>query len=366
MPKPNQKIKILYIDDEQNNLNSFKAVFRRDYEIYTALSAEEAVGILNEHADVHLIIADQRMPKCTGVEFFASIIKEHPDPRRILLTGYADMESLIGAINNGNIYRYITKPWNELELRNTIQNAYEAYRVNQELKEKNQELTKVNEELSRFIYSASHELRSPLLSVLGIVNLAKLENSVVDPYGYLNMIANSVHQLDGFVLKLIEYYQNTRVESIFENINFNGLIKETIDSLNVDTDLVKHEFCVDQEIPFFSDKFRVGLVLKNLIDNALKFRRLSEPFPVVKIKVKVDSENATVLIQDNGQGIQEEYLNKIFTMFFRTKIEHEGQGNGIGLYIVKEALNKMNGTISVQSTYNVGSSFEVIIPNIQN
>src|SRR3989442_955763 len=127
MPKNNQKIKIIYVDDEQNNLNSFKAAFRRDYEIHTALSANEAEVLLNEHVDVHLIIADQRMPGCTGVEFFSSIIKKHPDPRRILLTGYSDVESLIGAINNGHIYRYVAKPWNELELRNTIQNAFEVY-----------------------------------------------------------------------------------------------------------------------------------------------------------------------------------------------------------------------------------------------
>jgi two-component system response regulator PhcR len=103
----------------------FKAGFRRQYEIYTAISAAEGLKILQNVA-VHVIIADQKMPQTTGVEFFKSITKTHPDPVRILLTGYTDIEALADAINHGDIYRYITKPWNDLELHNSIKNAYDA------------------------------------------------------------------------------------------------------------------------------------------------------------------------------------------------------------------------------------------------
>ena len=108
----NDKITILYVDDELNNLVSFKAVFRIKYNIYTAISGEEAISILKNKA-VHIIITDQRMPNMTGVEFLESIIEEHPDPIRILLTGYADMNAVIDAINKGKIFHYLTKPWNE-------------------------------------------------------------------------------------------------------------------------------------------------------------------------------------------------------------------------------------------------------------
>ena len=165
-------------------------------------------------------------------------------------------------------------------------------------------------------------------------------------------------------MKLIEYYQNTRAESIAESINFYGLINETFDSLKAENQVVKFDLRVDQEIPFCNDKFRIGLVLKNLISNALKYQRVEESFPAIDIKVKVDTENVIILIQDNGQGIQDEYLDKIFTMFFRAKNENENLGNGLGLYIVKEALNKINGTISVKSVYKKGTNFEVVIPNI--
>ena len=107
-----EKIKILYIDDEINNLTAFKASFRRSYEVYTAVSPLEAKKVLKD-IEVHVIIADQRMPGMTGVEFFDSIKEQYPEPLRILLTGYTDIEALVDSINKGQIYRFVKKPWNE-------------------------------------------------------------------------------------------------------------------------------------------------------------------------------------------------------------------------------------------------------------
>ena len=121
-----KKIKVLYVDDEANNLLAFKATFRRVYEVFTASSAVEGLSVLNDNK-VHVIIADQRMPQSTGVEFFDVVRTAHPDPVRILLTGYTDAETIIDAINKGQIYRYIKKPWDELELQTTIKNAYDSY-----------------------------------------------------------------------------------------------------------------------------------------------------------------------------------------------------------------------------------------------
>ncbi len=142
----NDKITILYVDDELNNLVSFKAVFRIKYNIYTAISGEEAISILKNKA-VHIIITDQRMPNMTGVEFLESIIEEHPDPMRILLTGYADMNAVIDAINKGKIFHYLTKPWNEEELDMAITRAYEVYKQHMEEKETTQKLSVSNEQL---------------------------------------------------------------------------------------------------------------------------------------------------------------------------------------------------------------------------
>jgi response regulator RpfG family c-di-GMP phosphodiesterase len=141
-----QHIHILYIDDEIHNLNAFKASFRRLYTVFTAESAEDAVKILSEN-DIHIIISDQRMPRMTGIEFFESILERFPEPIRILLTGYADINAVIDAINKGQVYKYFSKPWNEEELRHNIEKAYEVYALRKENKELTAKLLDVNEKL---------------------------------------------------------------------------------------------------------------------------------------------------------------------------------------------------------------------------
>lgn len=143
---PEEKIKILYVDDEKNNLHAFKATFRRDYEIFLALSADEGREILRSE-DVHIIITDQRMPDETGVDFLSSIIPINPDPIRILLTGYTDIQAVIDAINKGQIYHYLTKPWEEEYMRNVIQNAYEVYQLRLENRQLTTDLHDINSQL---------------------------------------------------------------------------------------------------------------------------------------------------------------------------------------------------------------------------
>lgn len=141
-----EKIKILYVDDEENNLTSFKANFRRVYDIFTASSAEEGRRLL-ETNDIEVIITDQRMPGMTGVEFLESIIVDFPDPMRILLTGYTDIQALIDAVNKGQIYRYMTKPWNEEEMKMFIRQAYEVYSLRKENKVLTKSLLQANKQL---------------------------------------------------------------------------------------------------------------------------------------------------------------------------------------------------------------------------
>jgi len=131
-----KKINVLYIDDEPNNITSFRAAFRRTFNIYSAESAEEGRKIL-EIEPIEVILSDQRMPKMTGIEFFQSILTTHPDPIRILITGYTDINAVIDAINIGQVYKYLTKPWIEHEVKSSILNAFEVF----ELRRQNRELT---------------------------------------------------------------------------------------------------------------------------------------------------------------------------------------------------------------------------------
>lgn len=141
-----KKITILYVDDEENNLFSFKAAFRIKYQVFTAISGDEALKLL-ENKPVNIIISDQRMPNMTGVEFLEKVIAKFPDPVRILLTGYADMGAVVDAINKGKIFHYLTKPWNEEELDITINRAYEAFLEKEKLKEENEKLGTSNDQL---------------------------------------------------------------------------------------------------------------------------------------------------------------------------------------------------------------------------
>jgi response regulator RpfG family c-di-GMP phosphodiesterase len=141
-----KEINILYIDDEVHNLNAFKASFRRTFNVFTAESGKDALPIL-ETEDIHIILTDQRMPNVTGVEFLASILDKHPDPIRILLTGYSDLTAVVDAINKGQVYLYITKPWQEEELRQNLEKAFEVFDLRRQNKLLTENLLVVNSQL---------------------------------------------------------------------------------------------------------------------------------------------------------------------------------------------------------------------------
>lgn len=141
---------VLYVDDEVHNLNAFKASFRRKFNIFTANSAVEGRQIL-ESEDIHVIVTDQRMPVTTGIEFLESIIPDFPEPIRILLTGYADINAVIDAINKGQVYRYIQKPWMEDDLRINIEKAFELYMLRKENRDLTASLIEANEKLENLL-----------------------------------------------------------------------------------------------------------------------------------------------------------------------------------------------------------------------
>jgi two-component system sensor histidine kinase/response regulator len=360
--KPDSKIRVLYVDDETNNLLAFQAGFRRFYEIYTAGTVAEGLTVLNER-DIHVILADQRMPKVTGVEFFGIVRKAHPDPMRILITGYSDIGALVDAINTGEIFRYIKKPWDDLELKTAIQNAYEVYETRLALKTKVRELERTNDELNRFVYSTSHDLRSPLANILGILNVAKLQ-AADDPANYYDMIEGCVNKMDLFIHKIIEYYKGIRVDNVNEIVDFQNLIDDSISLCNMQNPQLKFETKINQPVEFRSDGFRLSLILNNLISNAVKYQRRDEENPKVSIEATIDEEKAVVNIEDNGVGIIDEHLNKIFQIFFRSTDYRNGLG--IGLYIVKEALTRIGGEINVSSEFGQGTRFTLTVPNHKN
>ncbi|NRA12175.1 MAG: response regulator [Crocinitomicaceae bacterium] len=141
-----EKLQVLYVDDESHNLTSFKATYRRNFTVYTAESAKEGLKILKKH-DINVVLSDQRMPEVTGVEFFKLLKNDYPEPIRILITGYSDIEAVIDSINQGQVYRYISKPWQPNDLRLVIEQANEVFSLRKENAQLIEALKKANKQL---------------------------------------------------------------------------------------------------------------------------------------------------------------------------------------------------------------------------
>ncbi|MFM9946222.1 MAG: hybrid sensor histidine kinase/response regulator [Bacteroidia bacterium] len=355
-----EKLRVLYVDDEENNLISFQAYFRKQYQIYTATSPMDAFELLKD-IEMHIIVTDQKMPVMTGTEFLEKTVEKFPDSIRLLITGQADLDSVIEAINRGQVNKYVQKPWDWDKLKLILENCADLYKGRVEMKIKNIELQKTNDELNRFIYSASHDLRSPLMSILGIVQLAKMEENVNNEY--FQIIENSVLKLDKYIRNIIDYYQNSRSDEAYEKIDFKELLLDVMDMLKNQDQIIKFETEVKQECDFIGDTFRLRVILSNVISNAIKYKNPATPQHIVTVKIITTPEDVQITLSDNGIGIQTEHIENIFKMFYRAQITNNKQGSGIGLFIVKESLDKIGGTITVDSKPNEGTSFHMVIPN---
>lgn len=225
-----------------------------------------------------------------------------------------------------------------------------------------EELQKVNFELDNFVYHASHDLRSPLRSVLGLIHVMRSET---DPSGrekILEMIEGSINRLDSLVVDLLGISRNNRVNDPMVNINFLTEINNTLTSLYTAEDGPMPEIItrVYQPYEFWGDLTRIRIILNNIISNAIKYRSRNKDYTYVNIEVNVGKDEAVISVKDNGEGISEEKLENIFQMFYRAS--ESSEGSGLGLYIVKNVIDKMNGEIKVESIESEGTSFTVILP----
>ncbi len=232
------------------------------------------------------------------------------------------------------------------------------------LENRNQELKKLNSELDKFVYSASHDLRAPLSSILGLVNVARQEPPPNKDF-YLNLIEKSVHKLDQFVRDIIDFSRNARVEVVKEEIHFEELIQGVMDEMRYmdENNRILRTIKVMGRGPFYSDSKRLTIILNNLVANAIKYHNPSVENPFIEVRVEQNEQSVVILVSDNGNGIAAEHIDKIFQMFYRAT--EASKGSGLGLYIVRETVEKLSGTISVKSTLGEGSTFKVTLPSLR-
>ncbi|MFB9055572.1 response regulator [Mariniflexile ostreae] len=233
------------------------------------------------------------------------------------------------------------------------------------LKEKNLALTKSNEELDRFVYSASHDLRAPLTSLRGLINITEssLNPDQEEQKLQMQMMSKTIDKMDAFINDILDYSTNSRTQVETEKIDFNELIDTCWDKLKYQKKNEKIITFVNQQTDFFSDKKRIEIIFNSIFSNSLKYYDVDKKEHIVKTSVHVDSESATIIVEDNGIGIEEKYLDNIFDMFYRAT--KHSTGSGMGMYIVKETIDKLKGTIKVASELSKGSTFTVSLPNLK-
>ncbi|MEO5603342.1 MAG: ATP-binding protein [Cyclobacteriaceae bacterium] len=248
----------------------------------------------------------------------------------------------------------------------SIIDIHDRKMAEQQLLDKNQELEKTNKELDRFVYSASHDMRAPLSTLRGLLNLARMTHSPEEIVDYHEKMVNRIHTMEGFIKEVTDYSRNSRLEIKASKINLRSLFEEVKTSFEF---LAQEAFVecineIDPQLVINSDKERLKVILNNLVSNAIKYYDPDKPKRFVKVEAFLQKECCTIRISDNGIGIKPEYQEKIFDMFFRAS--ERSDGSGLGLYIVKETVQRLSGEIRCQSQEQGegGSVFEIVIPDI--
>ncbi len=387
------KIKVLYVDDERNNLVSFKANFRIDFEVFIAESADEG-KLLLEKNKIHVIITDQRMPIKTGVEFLEEVMKDYPDPVRILLTGYTDIEAVIGAINEGQIFRYITKPWHPDELDSILKEAFEKYELitnnrkllrslkdtnllleekvkfrTAELESMNIKLTELNKEKNSYIGMVAHDLRNPIGTALAFSDfllneydeLSKEEH--LEYLGYINSTCsfsmNLIHDfLDISKIEAGIFDLNLTKQKYVSFVHNNVKLNELQAKKKNQTILISSNI---HDIQFSFDKNKIEQVLNNLLSNAVKY---SYHNTKIVIDISLSDNNVVTRIIDEGQGIPDHEHTNLFMPFQTTSVKptSDEKSTGLGLAIVRKIIEAHKGTITLASEVGKGSVFTYKIP----
>jgi signal transduction histidine kinase len=231
------------------------------------------------------------------------------------------------------------------------------------LKMQNEELEKVNHELDQFVYSASHNLRAPLLSVKGLLGLIEEDDmEAASRKLFIEEIYKSIQRLDSTIKDIIEYSKNARLELLPVRIDMEQLIRNAHEDLKFyEGTTVSLELTIRQTIPFYSDERRLKSIVHNIMSNSVKYSDSAKDSSWLSIEMDISPTKAVIVFTDNGKGISEQNQSRVFDMFYRGTSERSG--SGLGLYIVKEMTERIGGTIQLDSLLGEGTTVRLELPN---
>jgi signal transduction histidine kinase len=391
----------LVVDDEPDILDAIQRLFRKEYRVLAARTAKEALEIVAEE-DVQVVMSDQRMPRMSGIEFLAKLRETRPDIVRVLFTGYSNIDHVIDAINEGHVYRYISKPWKPAELKIFVAQAFEYYEscreraellerlttANERLENQNAMLSAANEELkildrmkNVFMEVVSHELNTPIAIILGYVFLLRKE--IDGKFGELTDkalggIDSSAMRLKNISTRIFKMLSD---EGPASTLNLESLpVSEFIDSVKAHVEPFLHKrqqalqvHIADDIGTIQADREKLTDVFLNLIMNAIKFSNDGQTIHLYIEGTEGDEDEDEVMfcVEDQGIGISAEDLAQIFNAFFSTfESRHHSSGDfefgkrgiGLGLSVAKRFTEMHGGTIEVESVEGKGSRFVVFLP----
>lgn len=388
---------ILYVDDEQQNLDGFKFIFRKAYTIFSTTDVDEAFNIIKDN-EIKVLISDQKMPVLTGIELIAKVNQSNPEIVCIILTAYADMEAVIQAVNLGGVYRYMMKPWEEADLRLSINSALERYSIkkenkallediqlkNKELKRYNGELEETVEELQTakekaeesdrlkqaFLQNISHEIRTPMNGILGFADLLKTPQLDTETqHSYISTITSSGKQLMNIIENVLDVakIEAGQVELNSRTFELNTFLDDIYSFHYLQIDETKVDFTLEnpyreQNITVYSDNVKLRQILDNLLNNARKFT----PSGFIKLKVVGEEDETLFIIEDSGIGIPQDKQTTVFEPFRQVEnIEtNVKSGTGLGLSITRSFVDLFGGNIWLQSEEGKGTQFYISLPLI--
>jgi signal transduction histidine kinase len=241
--------------------------------------------------------------------------------------------------------------------------ANDVLKSEQTLQSRNDELAKVNHQMEKFLYSASHDLRSPLTTILGLVNLIRMENCNPTILDYIFKVEESTHKLDRIIRDIMSFSRATSQRAKCEKICLEDLVWKSINDYRTEPIFQNIHFDVKATgtYPFFSDQARIEIILDNIVRNCFHFYDVNKSISFIKVNIGIETEQAQVEFIDNGIGIGQQHLDHIFNMFY--KASHLARGAGLELFIVKETLEKLHGTIHFESEIGFGTVIRICIPN---
>jgi signal transduction histidine kinase len=381
-PRPS----VLVVDDEPEVLDSVYNLLRLKYRVVTCTTGIRALELLRSDGELHVIMSDQRMPEMTGVELLRQAKEIRPETTRLLFTAYADIRTVIDAINQGHVFRYLTKPWDSEELEAVVQQAVEHHyliveknRLVAELQAANAKLTEADRLKGAFIEVASHELNTPVTVVLGMLELWKMSLRPDAPpteLQWLDRIGAAAQRLARTVERMLKLVRSGEFGGSLEKatVAIGPLVRRTVDDLTPYLELRGQSVAIEVEpdlAPIHADADKLADVLISLLANAIKFTP-----DLGTIRIGAGDEPGMpgwvrVRVIDEGVGIPPEDQQYLFEPFFTgfDTLRHSSgdyqfgkRGIGLGLWLVKTFVELHDGRVEVSSAPGQGSTFSFILP----